>query len=406
MQIQERDCRVCGGHLDSVLDLGELALSAFPLVSDPPPARAPLDLCQCGACGLVQLRHTVDPDRLFRTYWYQSGINETMRAELADVAGQAREIVGGLSPTDLVIDIGANDGTLLQTLAPFHALRVAFEPALNLNAALAEHADVIVADYFPRGLAMCGALPLAKLIFSIACFYDLDDPKAFVQAIKDQLAPDGAWVVQFQDLHQMIHANSFDNICFEHLVTYSLGSFERLIAPFGLRVVHAERRAINGGSYRLIVQHAAIPPDDSVEEIRQFEAGCEHWHTLEKFAWRVGEAKRQIRGTVDALRAKGDAVIDFYGASTKGNTLAQVVGLGPDRIRQAWERSSAKWGRVTATGIPIVSEAIGRANPPDLLVAGIWQFREAVLKREAEYLAQGGQFLFPLPEVDLVEGGK
>lgn len=404
MEIQTRNCRVCGGSLDTVLDLGVLVLLGFPLPTDPPGAVAPLDFCQCARCGLVQLRHTVDPDLLFRQYWYLSGINETMRAELADVAASAITHVGGLSHGDLVIDIGANDGTLLSTI-PKETLRIAFEPALNLNDACHEHAQVVIADYFPRGLTDLGATPRAKLIFSIACFYDLDDPGSFVQAIRQRLAPDGAWIVQFQDLHQMIQATAFDNIVIEHLITYSLGSFERLIAPYGLRVTHAETRTINGGSYRMIVQHDSVQPDASVAALRQFESGCEHWHTLEKFAWRVGESKRQILGAVDAMIAQG-RTLDLYGASTKSNTLLQFCGIGPDRIRQAWERSPAKIGRATSTGIPIVDEATGRANPPDLLFAGIWQFRDAILNREADFIEQGGRFLFPLPEVDLVEGGR
>lgn len=395
MQMQERVCRVCGGRLDSILNLGNLALSNFPLPGDPPAETAPFDFCQCRDCALVQLRHTVDPELLFRHYWYQSGINETMQAELIDVVACAIAHVGGLVYGDRVIDIGANDGTLLAALPPLGAYTYAYEPARNFQEILQQRATVVIADYFPKTLP-----PIkVKLIFSIAMFYDLDDPGPFVRAVADLLQPDGAWVVQFQDLHQMTQATAFDNICAEHLVYYSLGSFERLIAPYGLRVVHAEIRAINGGSYRLIVQHDTQRVDETVAALRFAEAGCEHWHTLEKFAWRVGEVRRQIQGVL-----AGHRTIDVYGASTKFNTLSQYCGLDGGVIRQAWERSEAKWGRVTATGIPIVSEAVGRADPPDLLVAGVWQFRDAILQREAAYFEQGGTMLFPLPRVDLVTG--
>jgi len=401
MEGQERPCRVCGGRLDSVLNLGNLALPAFPLPGERFAAVAPLDFCQCPACALVQLRHTVDPELLFRQYWYQSGINETMRAELADVARSAMAWVGGLSAGDCVIDIGANDGTLLNQLAIPDVTRVAFEPARNLNTALHQHADLVVADYFPQGLQQLTRLPSAKVICSIACFYDLDDPGTFVQAITQCLAPDGVWVVQFQDLDQMIRATAFDNICHEHLVYYSLASVERLIEPYGLHVTHAERRAINGGSYRLFIQVDTVRADETVGALRFAEAGCEHWHALERFAWRVGEARRQIQSALTAV----EGTIDLYGASTKGNTLLQYCGLDGGVIRQAWERSEAKWGRLTATGIPIVSEAEGRRDPPDLLLVGVWQFREAILRREVAYLQQGGAMLFPLPAVDLVKGG-
>lgn len=402
MQVQERPCRVCGGPLDSILQLGTLALSNFPLPGDPPAETAPLDFCQCGECGLVQLRHTVDPTLMFSHYWYRSGINEAMRAELTDIVKQTARLVR-LRAGDLVLDVGANDGTLLSLYpalghTPF---RIGVEPATNLHAELEPHTDLLWGGFFPGDGSLVDLYKgQVRLLTSIAMFYDLDDPGEFVGAVAKVLARDGVWIVQFQDLHQMTRATAFDNICFEHLVYYSLGSFERLIGPYGLRVVHAERRAINGGSYRLIVQHDTTGPRaTTVATLRQFEAGCEHWHALEKFAWRVGEARRQIQGAL-----QGHRTIDVYGASTKFNTLSQYCGLDGGIIRQAWERSEAKWGRVTATGIPIVREEQGRADPPDLLVAGIWQFRDAILKREAAYFRQGGTMLFPLPTVDLVAG--
>jgi hypothetical protein len=195
--------------------------------------------------------------------------------------------------------------------------------------------------------------------------------------------------------------------CHEHLCYYSLHSFEAVIAPYGLEVVDAEVRAINGGSYRLWVQKAGGPLTtragglSRLLTVRQRELGCDDWETLERFAWRVGEARRQIQAAVEAELTAG-GVVDAYGASTKFNTLLQYCGLGPDVIRQAIERSPEKWGRATATGIPIVSEAAGRADPATAWLVGIWQFREAILQREAGYLAQGGRLIFPLPVVDVI----
>jgi hypothetical protein len=370
------------------------------------PDRAPLDLCQCDRCRLVQLRHTVAPDALYSQYWYKSGVNETMVAELQSVAADAILYADDLIPGEIVIDIGANDGTLLDAYEQQgrHPWRVAIEPAANLQDSLAEHCDALIDGYFPADadILLEEYSGHVRVITQVACFYGLNDPGSAVEAVARLLAPNGVWIVQFQDLHQMLQATAFDNICHEHLVYYSLASFERLIEPYGLRVVHAERRAINGGSYRLIVQHTEVEAGDStVKDVRLDEADCEHWQTLDRFAWRVGQVRRQIQGALDT---HGGRTIDLYGASTKGNTLLQYCGIGPLLIRQAWERSPEKWCRQTVTRIPIVSETMGRVDPPDLLLVGIWQFREAVLRREAAYLAAGGTILFPLPVVDLVRG--
>jgi NDP-4-keto-2,6-dideoxyhexose 3-C-methyltransferase len=404
-------CRLCGAvALDEILGLGELAFSAFPPRGEPlAPARAPLTLCLCRACGLAQLRETVAPEYLYRTYWYRSGINETMREELQSIVRAALLDVSVYSGRDVVMDVGANDGYLLSQY-PQHRIhwdveRIAFEPAENLKAACQQHCEIFIAELFPPTLSFRKRqwAKRVKILTSIAMFYDLDDPGAFVRAVDELLHPDGVWIVQLQDLAQMVGCTAFDNICHEHLTYWSLAAFETLLQQYAvdLHVVKAERRAINGGSLRITIRRTVYAADPSVEALTALERPGVGWQALERFAWNTSMIRRQIQGMVGAEAINGKT-IDLYGASTKANTLLQYCQLGPETIRQAWERNPDKLGRLTATGIPIVSEAEGRADPPRLLLIGIWQFREGILAREYDYLAQGGTMLFPLPEVDVV----
>jgi NDP-4-keto-2,6-dideoxyhexose 3-C-methyltransferase len=402
-------CRTCNRQLYPVLDLGTLSLPWFPRHQEAVP-EAPLNLCVCDGCNLVQLDATVDPDLLYKQYWYRSGINEAMRLELTTIVRAALLDVN-VYPQDLVVDIGANDGYLLSQYpkerSHWETTRVAFEPAENLRELCAAQCEVLIPTYFPPadGASRSGLFQRAKIITSIAMFYDLDDPRAFVQAVDHSLHPDGVWILQMQDLAQMIEATAVDNICHEHLTYWSLAAFVWFLERTGadLHVTHAERRLINGGSLRIHVRRNAYAADETVEDLLRVEAHSVGWQALERFAWQAGEVKRQITGAVAAARNAGQT-IDLYGASTKANTLLQYCGLTGHQIRQAWERNPEKIGRSTATGIPIVSEETGRQDPPDLLLAGIWQFRDLILEREQDYLSQGRGILFPLPEVDLVRG--
>lgn len=406
--VPHRSCRLCQGPLSTLLDLGTLALAAFPTPTDPPVATAPLVLMSCDACGLVQLQHTVDPDRLYRQYWYRSSINEAMRAELTTIVQAALRTVS-CHAGDLVLDVGANDGYLLSQYllqrAHWHTTRIAVEPAANLQSACQQHAEILVPEYFPPPdlSVLDDWVGRVKVLTSIAMIYDLEDPQRFVQAVDRLLHRDGVWIVQFQDLAQMVDATAFDNICHEHLTYWSLSTFSRLLQAAGgdLQIVHAERRPINGGSLRLLIQRHVHPVAASVDHLLLLERLSVGWQALERFAWHVQAAAQQIGGVLQKAESLG-RVIDLYGASTKANTLLQYCQLGGGLIRQAWERNAEKYGRLTATGIPIVAEEEGREDPPDLLLAGIWQFRDGILDRETEFLAGGGQILFPLPEVDLV----
>lgn len=399
-----RLCRACAGTLDPVLALGAIQLSGYLSPEEVARPTAPLTLCSCRVCQLVQLQHTTTRDLLFEQYWYRSGVNEVMRAELHDVVESAVAMVG-LAAKDVVLDIGANDGTLLSQYAAYDwgLLRVAFEPAQNLQAQLARHCERLVPTYFPGRADQIRTLAgRVKIITSIAMVYAVDHLAPFFTAIQQLLHEDGVWIVQFQDLAGMIRTTAFDNICHEHLCYFSLQSFEALAATYGLRVVDVVPRAINGGSYRLSLRHVLHAANPSVRAMRAREAGCQDWAALERFAWQVEETKRQIRATLRA-RVRAGQTIDLYGASTKANTLLQVCGLDRQWLRQAWERSPEKVGlRTAGTDIPIVDEETGRADPPDALLVGIYQYRDLVLGREAAYLEHGGTVIFPLPAVDIV----
>ena len=221
-------CRLCGGEvLSPVVDLGQMYISDFPrrTVAKHPPVG--MSVVQCERCELVQLEYTAPRDWMYRDYYYRSGLNESMVKALQDVVDSAGKYVHLDSKKDTAIDIGANDGTLLGMLENRVANRIAFEPALNLGKELAQHCNIMVPDFFPPQALYTG--PKAKLITSIAMFYDLEDPVMFVREIARNLAADGLWVVQFTDLRAMVEVNAWDSFC--------LPGESPIITPQGLRKI-------------------------------------------------------------------------------------------------------------------------------------------------------------------------
>lgn len=400
-------CRSCRhSNLIPILHLGTPVLSDFIKAQAPNPPQVPLEMVMCGNCDLVQLRHTTDPELLYvKSYWYRSGINETMKAELADVVKKAVLMAGGIDRSDVVVDIGANDGTLLACYASPTGtpVRVAYEPALSLNDALRPHCNILMPELFPHDCGAAAPMRSAAVITSVAVFNHVDDPRAFVQGIDYLLADDGVWVMQVQDLAQQTQFTAYDNICHEHVTFYSLATFERLLEGFDLAVAAVEKRAINGGSLRFYVRRRkALAFPDTVREAKAWEK----WLDLEalmRFTHRVERHKDQLVGTIDFLLGH-DQEVDLYAASTKSSTLLQHCGIDHQRIRCAVERTPEKWGLVTSgTRIPIISEDAWRADPAPVLLIGAWQFASFFKQREAAFLQQGGRMLVPLPQTELVE---
>jgi NDP-4-keto-2,6-dideoxyhexose 3-C-methyltransferase len=255
-------CRICGStQFGDIIDFGLQALaSRFPRVGEPDPLTAPLVLVECIECGLVQLRHSVDSKELYTyTYGYQSGINSSMQNHLSGIACWIQKQCN-LKSGDIVLDIGCNDGTLLKSysiggLQRYGIDLIAGKFKEQYPADIAVRESAFSTEAFR---ALCGD-EKAKVITSIAMFYDLESPGDFVSGIKKTLSPEGVWVLEQSYLPSMLETNSYDTVCHEHLEYYSLRQIEWLANDHGLRVFDVERNATNGGSFRLAVCHENGP---------------------------------------------------------------------------------------------------------------------------------------------------
>lgn len=401
-------CRSCGsGRLKEALDLGSCYVSSFPDVPAPGPIpRVPLELLLCSDCSLLQLRHTVSGEWLYRRYWYKSGVNPAMRRALADIAHRAAEFAG-LASGDSVLDIGCNDGTLLRAYDVRNIHRIGFEPAENLADEAARGADQIIPDFFS---ARWVSEQQFRVITSIAMFYDLEDPNTFVADIAKVLAPNGVWVIEMHYLPLTLARNAFDAICHEHLEYYSLRSLEPLFERHGLVVADVETNEVNGGSFRVYAVHpdsrsaSLLERRARVESMRAQERALalDRLETYQRFGARISAIGDRLRDWLARERAQGRTV-DVYGASTKGNTLLQVFRIDSSLIRAAAERNPEKWGKYTVgTWIPIVSEEEARLYANDFLVLP-WHFLDEISKRERDFIARGGRLVAPLPEPQLID---
>ncbi|MDE1971277.1 MAG: methyltransferase domain-containing protein, partial [Patescibacteria group bacterium] len=251
-------CRTCGSkNLRPVFEMGEIAISDFPDRPDGQELSSPLDLYLCSNCTLVQLGHTVPPDLLFRTFWYRSGVTQSMKESLADIVRGAKyhlseEALYGFQHNvrPFVLDIGANDGTLLSMYQEDNVYKVGFEPATNLTDPSLPN-SMWIQDYFN-----VEAIPIKFqqeffIITAIAMFYDLDDPNRFLSHINRCIKKDGVFVIQMNYLPAMLKSNAVDNICHEHLTYYTLFSLQKLLNRHALYVYDAELNAVNGGSIRV-----------------------------------------------------------------------------------------------------------------------------------------------------------
>lgn len=416
--VTRQTCRLCGGDgLTPVLSLGEQHIGgAFARPDGAPPVqrRVPLDLVRCDpavnqdACGLVQMRHSVPPRVLYSSYWYRSGINQTMRDHLAGIAHMAEKLAG-LRADDLVLDIGCNDGTLLKSYRTNGIKRLGIDPSNVITHARAAGLQV-VNDFFSAG-ALRTAFPdqKPKVITSIAMFYDLEDPRAFVSDIRASLHEDGVWILELSYLPSMLRMNSFDTICHEHLEYYSLAPMERLLAEYQLEVIDVTLNDSNGGSFRVAATHAggikaSEEARERVQQLRlsEFELALDSDGPYTVFNKNIKKIRNDVRSFLKKAKAQRK-LVHGYGASTKGNTTLQYCGITPDLMPAIADRNEDKWGTTTVgTNIPVISEAESRRQRPDFYFVLPWHFINEFRQREREFLERGGKFVVPMPHVHVI----
>ena len=400
-------CRVCDGDLEDVLDLGEIHPSGFLKPGEPWPNKSPLILAECHNCSLVQLRHTVPLDSMYKEqYWYRSGLNSSMVADLKDVVQSVEKEVSFVD-SDVVLDIGANDGTLFDFYTDKdHVIKVGYDPAPNLAEEAKHHCDYFINDYFSADFVLEKFGPNSvKAITAIAMFYDLPDPNWFLQEILKVLHPAGIFVVQFTDLLSMFKANAFDNVCHEHLEYYHLAALKYLLEKHGLEIYHVEYNKVNGGSLRAYIQFAetSYAVLGSVQDA--LDAEEEYMNSFDSpmkaFASRVESAKNQVLWYLNQARSTGGITeIHTLTASTKGNTLLQYFGITDKIIPYAAEINEDKYDLVTVgSNIYILSETDSLQRKPVIYLVLAWHFENTFVK----FLHRIDNnpkplLLFPLPE--------
>jgi hypothetical protein len=375
-----------------------------------------LDVILDEKIGAAKLHEVAPSDSMWGKYWYRSGINATMTKELGNIVNEINNRVKHV-PGDIWLDIACNDGTLLSQI-PNDFVKLGIDPCDDSFYEQSSKHGNVVQDYFSYDVYQKTGYgdKKAKVITTIAMFYDLDDPNIFISDINKVLDDNGIWVIQLSYTPLMIQQLAFDNICHEHIYYYSLNSLKNLFDNHGLKIVDAELNDVNGGSVRVYIQKniadvssfATGPLRDvcnfRVQSLLEYEnSNCdiskpEVW---EEFNKKITALKEQTVNFIKQEKAKGK-VICGYGASTKGNTLLQWFDLDHTLIDAIAERSPYKFGLKTiGTNIPIKSEEEVRAMNPDYMLVLPWHFISEFIQREDEFLSKGGKFIVPCPQFEI-----
>lgn len=404
-----KKCRVGNSDkLIKVLSLGNQKLTGvFPSDKNQEEQGGPVDLVWCPDSGLLQMLQSYSLEAMYGdNYGYRSGLNKSMVDHLTRKVNFL-ENYANPKPNDLVIDIGSNDATSLKAYTG-NFKKVGIDPTgLKFKKYYPQEINLIP-DFF-TAQKFKNSFPnlKAKIITSIAMFYDLESPIDFAKDIYECLDDEGIWHFEQSYMPSMLKANSYDTICHEHLEFYSLAVVKFIVEQAGMKIIDVQMNSINGGSFAITAckKQAKYLPNNAVIDWLLEEESKMKLNTVEpylKFAERVKLHKESLLSLVRSLVQDGKKVFG-YGASTKGNVMLQYCGFSENEIQYISEVNEEKFGKYTpGTNIPIISEKDAENLKPDYYLVLPWHFRENILSREKDFINRGGKFIFPFPHIEIV----
>ena len=402
-------CRISGSdHLVPVLDLGRQELTGvFPRSTEEAVTRGPLELVWCPESGLLQLAHSYESSEMYgENYGYRSGLNQSMVRHLTDKIHHL-EAAADLKPGDVVLDIGSNDCTSLKAYRTQGLRRIGIDPTGAKFRRFYPDDVTLVPDFFSAANFHEVESRQARVVTSIAMFYDLENPIAFAREVAEVLADDGIWHFEQSYMPSMLRLCSYDTICHEHLEYYSLTTVEYILSRADMFIVDVQMNAVNGGSFAVTAakRGSPVPANRAVINwlLEQEERmGLNTPAPYRDFESRVFRHRADLTRLIQSLVADGKKVLG-YGASTKGNVVLQFCGLTNKELLAIAEVNPDKFGAFTpGTRIPIVSEAEAHAMRPDYFLILPWHFKEGIVQREREFFARGGKMIVPFPEIEII----
>lgn len=401
------ECRICkSSELSEVLDLGyQIITSRFPVYGDNTTPSTRIRLVQCNVCKLVQLKDTVISSELYEyMYGYRSGLNLTMTKHLHDYNNELCTYID-LKDGDYVLDIGSNDATFLKNY-PDYVNRVGCDPTGKQFIDFYNNIQLIPTYFTKNNIDIHLPSVKFKAVSSISMFYDLPDPVQFAKDIYDILDDNGVWTLEQSYVLTMLERNSIDTICHEHLEYYGVKQIKHIMDKAGFKIINITLNECNGGSFRIYVvkqENTKYNENTSCIEIFLEKENKDNIHTIDRYIKFTKDCKEEVdklKFFINTINSDNKKIY-IYGASTKGNCLLQFANITPSDIKYAVERNPIKVGKMTSTGIEIISEETMRQAPPEYLLVLPWHFRDEIIKREEEYLKNGGQLIFPFPTFEI-----
>lgn len=404
----QRSCKFCGCSLGAaIFDLGPMPLANSYLrradasrVED----SYPLAIHYCAECFLVQLGEFVSPDQIFKEYAYLSNINKTWVDATKKFSKQSIKRFS-LNQESTVLEIGCNDGYLLQFFVKNKIKALGIDPSKNATELAIQKGVRAITDFFTADLAVIlrrDEGPM-DLIIGKNVFAHIPDTRSLLAGVSSLLSDHGVLCLEFPHLDRLIEQNQFDTIYHEHYYYFSLHAAERILDSYRLRIFDVEELGTHGGSLRIWAQKESGVQmrSDRVRVVKSSERWDEK--ALGGLAQSAAVLKLKVKSFLEDAKRKGKRV-GAYGAPAKGNTFLNYCEINSELISFTVDRNPLKQDcLLPGSHIPILSPDVVAARKPDYLLLLPWNLEKELVEANSFIRDWGGKFVVAIPDLRIVE---
>lgn len=407
--LTEPKCRLCGGVVHKVLDLGRQPVSnAFVRPEDA--SRVPfyqLEVGLCTSCTMVQQLNAVPPNEMYRAdYPYRASGSSMIRRHGEDVARHIIQTCPG-GRDRFVVEIGSNDGVMLKTVSNAGMRHLGVDPAAEAGEVARRQGINVRTDFFNESTAakIRDEHGPAHIIYSANTISHISYLDSIFRGVELLLATSGLFVIEDRYLGDILKCVYFDQIYDEHIYLFSVGSVQALAARFGLELVDAQHLDLHGGTIRYTIAHVGVKdPTTNVSEMLTQEkaAGIADEATFARFSDHIGHIRTDLVRLLRDLRSDGARVVG-YGATSRSATVMNYCHIGPDLVPIVCDSTPEKQGRVTpGSKIPVCSPEAFCDPYPDYALLFAWNHAEEIMAKERLFREKGGRWILYAPQVHLV----
>lgn len=399
-----KNCILCDGPvLTTVLDLGDIPLpNRLPHPEDPPDTCYPLDVVRCTQCGHNQLGHIVEPLLMFQDYPYVPSNSAFFRDHFESLARVLTRRFR-LKKTDLVVDIGSNDGLLLSYFKSYGVQVLGIDPAENLKEAAEARGVPTLTKLFDEHVGH-ELHNTARIVTATNCLAHTANLRSFLAGVADMLTDNGVFIVEVPYLGGLLSENQLDTIYHEHQSYFALTPLYNNAPDFGLYVAHVQKIPAHGGSLRIFFErkYTTHPSASKVEVMLGNE---KTWlfaeKTFQRFRERCEVVKQgfpQLLGTLQRMNGR----IVGHAASAKAAILLNYCRVGKELIESVVDSNPRKIGRcIPGVRIPIFGEDTLTASRPDYVVALSWTLMDDV-QRVVRTYCPGAAIVVGIPDPQVI----